>query len=273
MRPDSAADARAVAGTCSVLGVELEVERATTPPAGETEARRMRYAFLSRTAAARGAVAVLTAHHADDQVETILFRILRGTGVRGLSGIPAQRPGGWEIPGSGGRSGRFLRPLLDAERSELEAYARTRNLRALPDSTNLDPGPSRNRLRLEVLPRIEAVHPGARAAILRLGRNAERVGAAIDALLEPLEEDVGARTGSSGISFEREAFLDLAPAIRTELLRRLGERVGVRLDESGTVRALEFIRAGPRGAGIDLTGGARLTRTDGRIALRARFEG
>lgn len=270
MRDGSAADARAVEAHCRELGVPLVLERASPPPRSEAAARTLRYDFLHRTARSLAAGSLLTAHHEDDQVETIFFRILRGTGLRGLAGIPRARRGPW-LHGSPARPGRVLRPLLGVARSELEAWAADRGLPVRDDPTNLDPTWSRNRLRLEVMPLLESVHPGAREGILRLGRNARATEEALDALLTPLVRALLLPDdGDGGVRFDRGAFLRAPAPVSTQLLRHLARRAGVRLDETGTAGALEFIRAGPVRGGVDLTGGARLERSGGILRLTAR---
>src|SRR5690606_7521557 len=112
---------------------------------------------LRDTAAETGARWILTAHHADDQAETVLFRILRGTGIGGLAGIPARGAGG------------ILRPLLPFWRREIQAYASDVGLRWRRDPTNLSHDPSRNRIRLALLPEIERhVAPGASRNLVAL---------------------------------------------------------------------------------------------------------
>ncbi|HEU0013426.1 MAG TPA: tRNA lysidine(34) synthetase TilS, partial [Longimicrobium sp.] len=157
MRPGSDADARWVAGLCRGWEVPLHAARAETAPATEAEAREARYAFLLRAKEAAGATHVATAHHADDQAETVLFRVLRGTGVAGLAGIPA-------------RDGRgIVRPLLPFWRNEVRAYARIHRLRWRTDPTNALLDPARNRIRHELLPLAEAhVAAGARRSLVRL---------------------------------------------------------------------------------------------------------
>jgi len=128
----------------------------------EEAARDARYGFLERVACDAGAKYVAVGHNADDQVETVLFRIVRGTHLRGLAGMPAQR----EL----GHSGTFLiRPLLDMTRDRIEAYCRERGLHWRTDETNADVGYARNFIRHELLPLIRRrLNPRADEAILRL---------------------------------------------------------------------------------------------------------
>ncbi|MBK9383439.1 MAG: tRNA lysidine(34) synthetase TilS [Planctomycetes bacterium] len=137
------------------LGLALEIARLHPPDgAGETWARRARYAALAELAAARRADAVLTAHHLDDQVETILWQLLRGarpSRARGMGCVRRLAPG---------QSTRLVRPLLDRERGELRAWLAARALPFCEDASNADAerGP-RNALRSRVLPVLEALAP------------------------------------------------------------------------------------------------------------------
>lgn len=248
MRRDSGADAHWVSGVAGAWRVPLKIGEAERPVQNETEARRLRYDFLERVRAEEEAAMVLTAHHAEDQMETVLFRILRGTGVRGLAGIPARREPG------------VARPLLGESRDELVAYARTHRVPGRLDPSNEDLGIARNRIRRELLPRITDIHPGAREAILRLSRNARRTGRALDSLLAPVLQRLRVDRGDGFCTFQREAFLDLAGTVQGEALRALAREAGPPLDEAGTAAALEFIRTGRSGRVLHLTHTLQLER-------------
>lgn len=154
VRADSRETAEHVADLCDRLDVPLTVRRLTTtpfdpaarPPAEDT-LREQRYAELLRVADEHRAGALLTGHHADDNLETVLFRMLRGTGPRGLAGIPEAR---WLA--TDGRRVLLLRPLLRTRRSTLESVLRRIGEAAHEDSTNRDRRYARNRLRLETIP-------------------------------------------------------------------------------------------------------------------------
>lgn len=141
----------------------------------ETAARHCRYAFLARTARRTGCRIVATAHTADDQAETILHRILRGTGLRGLAGIPAVR----QLPPPDD-SILIVRPLLDISRSEIESFLCSENVPWRQDNSNTDTTFTRNRIRHELLPLLrQQYNPQVNTALLRLGQ----VAAQIEALL------------------------------------------------------------------------------------------
>ena len=115
----------------------------------EEAGRRIRYETFASVSREIGAQKTAVAHNSDDQAETILMRILRGTGVRGLSGIEYIRNAG---------HGMIIRPLLDTSREEIEAFCRENGLTPVRDSTNDKPVYTRNRIRLELLPHLKEVY-------------------------------------------------------------------------------------------------------------------
>jgi tRNA(Ile)-lysidine synthase len=140
-----------VAGYAKERGLSIQVA-----------AREVRYAFLGDVARWTGARTVTTAHHADDQAETVLMRILRGTSTKGLGGIPYRRPGP-----------RFdlVRPLLDVWRHEIEAYARAEHLACREDSSNASTKYLRNKIRIHLLPHLMAdYNPGVKTALVQLAK-------------------------------------------------------------------------------------------------------
>lgn len=202
------------ARVAAALGVELRalsvaVERAA-PEGLEAAAREARYRALGELLAPHEWL--LTAHHADDQLETLLLRLLRGTGVRGLSGIVDF------APFAGGRIGR---PLLTFTRAELRAEAEARGLTWLEDPSNADPRHDRNYLRLNVVPALTARWPAAALNAERLAahaRDAER-------LLESLAE-VDAAALAAPWHVPRAVLAALEPARQRNLLRRQLRAVG-----------------------------------------------
>ncbi len=143
---------------CDALGVQLQVVRVQVEagPSLERAARNARYAAFSELL---GSLEVmLTGQHRDDQAETLLFRLFRGAGVRGLAGMPAARPLG---------DGWLVRPLLDVGRHELEVYAREQGLAWIEDPSNQSIEHARNYLRHHVMPMIRQRWPGASGSMVR----------------------------------------------------------------------------------------------------------
>jgi len=259
MRPGSAGDARWAVNLCEAWGVPLRACRLEPAPTTEAEARARRYEFLEATRRSVGARWVVTAHHADDQAETVLFRVLRGTGVAGLRGIRERRPP------------RVWRPLLPFTRDELRAHAAAHGLTWRDDPTNQSPF-ARNVLRARILPDVEAsVAPGARRALAGLARRAADDEAAWRSLEDELLGAAGLREEPGGFSLDAAALGARHAAVRARLLRGLAHRLGVVPSEAGTRHAVEFTSAGTSGTSVSLGGGLTLRRELDRL-LVARTE-
>jgi tRNA(Ile)-lysidine synthase len=255
MRPDSAADAAWVQGLCRAWGVPLVVGRAETQLRSEQDARRARHRFLRSAARELDATHIATAHHADDQAETVLFRILRGTGLQGLAGIAPVSPTG------------VVRPLLPFWRQEVERFARTAGLRWRNDPTNRSLGPVRNRIRHVVLPQIEQqVAPSARRSLVRLAELAGETEASLAALVESLERSTVSEADGT-VMLARQPFREYHPALASRLLRRVLRRFGCTLTGAGTRIALQFITDAPSGRQLQLPGGLRLTTEFDRLRV------
>lgn len=137
----------------------------------EALAREARYGALA--AALREGEVLLTAQHADDQLETVLLQLLRGAGLRGLAAMPAVAPFG---------AGRIARPLLEIERAELETWARARALEWVEDATNADERLDRNYLRRRIVPLLRARWPAVARAVRRAARHAAEAQRLLDLL-------------------------------------------------------------------------------------------
>ena len=152
---ESDRDESFVVSLCSRLGVPLHRAHFDTREYAslhkvsiEMAARTLRYDYFEKLRRDIGAEAILVAHHRDDNVETVLMNMVRGTGIRGVAGI---RP----------RNGHILRPLLDMSRSDIEAYLRERGETYVTDSTNLEDEATRNKFRLNVIPLLRTINPRA----------------------------------------------------------------------------------------------------------------
>jgi tRNA(Ile)-lysidine synthase len=151
VRPDSRQNAQHVVDLCDRLDVPVTVHRLQfeTERPGEDALRQGRYRALQEVARTHGAGMLVTAHHADDNLETVLFRMLRGTGPRGLAGIPESR---WL--GRGDHSLLLVRPLLRTRRTTLAAVLQALGAAAYEDSSNRDLSYARNRIRHETMPQL-----------------------------------------------------------------------------------------------------------------------
>ncbi len=202
LRPGGADDAACAAETCARLGVPFESVRVRVSPGNvQAEARRARYAALRTAAEDAGATRVATGHTRTDQAETVLLRLLRGAGARGLAGIPPRR-------------GAIVRPLLDRSRSEGLAFLAEVGLAWRDDPTNATPKYARNRLRLEAWPVLARLAPALERSLARtadLARADERA-------LARLARDVVA-PGATGVRLDRLRAEPLA--VRRRIVRRL----------------------------------------------------
>lgn len=225
---DSAADSRYVSDLAQRLGIPVTVERRDVGAyqqehrlSLEEAARKVRYDFYCEVAESIGAKRIALGHTKDDQVETILMHMVRGTGLAGLRGM--QPVTTWQ-----GRGGTLLlvRPLLEVTRVEIEEYCRAHELKPRRDVSNYSPAFLRNRLRYELVPLLESYNRNISGALLRTARTA-----ADD--LSFLEEHVSVAWSQvvteqpNGLLLNSEALLSLHPSLQRHLLRRvLGQILG-----------------------------------------------
>jgi tRNA(Ile)-lysidine synthase len=218
---------------CEGWGVPLAVEYADVPAlaaerrmSAEEAGRDARYAAFAKVATEQGWGKVATAHNADDQAETVLMRLLRGTGTDGLAGIPERR--------SLARGVEVVRPLLRTPRSAIEAYCREHGLKPLQDATNLDVRYRRSQVRYQVLPLLEEYSPSVRDHLRRLAAQAREERDLMDGLAE--------RVLVQAARVEQDDAWPWLPA---------GERVVIRVSrllEAGDVLARRALRMALRGA-------------------------
>lgn len=204
----------------------------------EAAAREERYAFLTRAAAQMGADCIAVAHHMDDQAETLLLHLLRGSGLDGLAGM---RP----------RTGNIVRPLLAARRQDIEAYAQAHGLAFCTDATNASDAMTRNRVRHELLPLLCSFNP---RAVEHLCATASLLAQDADYLDSVAQAAAGAAAGRDG--FGRKALLALPEAVRSRVLKRLlFEAQGGEVERRDVAR-LEALLVARTGTQIELRGGA-----------------
>lgn len=259
LRARSDADARWVEAFCARQGIVCCVGRSSRIPANEADARELRYAFLAEARAELGGEVLVTAHQADDQAETVLFRLLRGSGLRGLAGIPARR------------SPNIVRPLLPFWREEIAEHARVGRLTFLSDPTNRDVSITRNWLRHRLIPDLEARDgPGFRRDLVRLGGLASRALMAVSRRVESAADRLELEASEGRIVVARTSFRAYDSHVGAHILRALVARVGPRPGRVGTRLALEFINTGSSGRQIQLTGGVTLRREFDRLIFESR---
>ena len=204
----------------------------------EAAAREERYAFLKGAAAQMGADCIAVAHHMDDQAETLLLHLLRGSGLDGLAGMRS-------------RTGAIVRPLLAARRQDIEAYAQAHGLAFCTDATNASDAMARNRVRHELLPLLCSFNP---RAVEHLCATASLLAQDADYLESVAQAAVGAAAGRDGVG--RKALLALPDAVRSRVLKRLlFEAQGGEVERRDVAR-LEALLEARTGTQIELRGGA-----------------
>jgi tRNA(Ile)-lysidine synthase len=255
LQPGSAARARSVAAHLVAAGldpVETVHLRVAGPGGPEGAARRARREVLESTARRHGDAAVLLGHTRDDQAETVLLGLARGSGARSLGGMAPV-------------TGRWLRPLLGLPRDAVRGAAPVDESRGLPweDPHNDDPSYARSRLRHRVLPVLEAeLGPGIAAALARTADLLRDDADALDAWA------AGAPADPEGLDVA--ALAALPPAVRRRVLRRAALGAGSPATDltAAHVRAVEALVTGWRGQSwVDLPGGVRARREGARVRL------
>lgn len=251
LRPDSAADARSAAALAAALGVPCRIVAMDARGKGglEAVARRGRYEALAEAATGR---TILTAHTADDQAETALYRLSKGTGIRGLAGIrPVVRLAGATV----------ARPLLEVERSLLHGVVQDLGLEPVEDPTNLTGMFARNRLRNDVLPALERAVGGASANLAR----AARLAADDERYLESRADRALSRIALGG-GCDSTRLARLPAALRGRIVRRLVTDAGGRIPAAAEVdRILSLAR---RGGELHLARGLVVRARAGILTVR-----
>lgn len=195
------------------VDIRAEIERV----GGSTEevARNRRYDFLERVALKTGSELVAVAHHADDNAETVLHRICRGTGLRGLTGIHDVRP---IQPDS---HIRLVRPLLNQRRATIEELCEARGLSIRTDSTNRSPEFTRGRVRHTIMPLLaEQLNPNVAEALLRLAEHARWLGTYLEDAAERTFESLVIAQHARHIVLNTRALLSKQRIIQAEVVRR-----------------------------------------------------
>lgn len=223
------------------------------PPGGRSEAewRAARWAFLNDVAGRFGA-AIVTAHTLDDQIETVFIRALRGAGPRGLAGLYA--------------GSAIARPLVETTHAEIAQYATGDGTQYVTDPSNSDRRYLRNRVRLDLLPALEAMTPGFGASLLEVAEKASnwREQTEAFALNFPMMSD-----SPQSHSFERSRLRGYSAESLGYIWQPLCARAGIVLDRRGTARLAEFTIKGETGQQIQLSGGVAVHMERRAITFRS----
>jgi tRNA(Ile)-lysidine synthase len=230
-------------------GLPLTVGRASATGRTEAEWRAARWAFL-RGVAREARATIVTAHNRDDQVETVVMRIMRTAGARGLAGLYAESD--------------VLRPLIDVPRHAIAAYVRARNIPVIDDPSNQSRHHLRNRVRLDLLPAIRRARPEFETEMLALARRAAAWRWDVERLVKqccPVDrirnDFVVAAADLAG--YDAASLAIIWPVIAA--------RAGVTLDWRGTSRVVAFTTGGRVGSSIQLSGGVEVERTRERFVV------
>ncbi|MCE7946225.1 MAG: tRNA lysidine(34) synthetase TilS [Chloroflexi bacterium CFX4] len=218
----------------------------------EAAARRARYAFLRQTAAQVGALCVATGHHLDDQVETVLLHLIRGSGLAGLRGI---------LPLSEREGVRLVRPLLAVTHADLAAYVAALGITPRDDPTNADQHYARNKVRHAVLPLLREINPSVAAHVGRMAAMLREDYAALLASLPPVVPP----------SIRREDFLGLPLALRRLWLRAAVAHLAPdhELSFERVEAAIRFVERLRKVGGVQLGGGLWLRANPTRLRVLA----
>jgi tRNA(Ile)-lysidine synthase len=221
-----------VARLCTRLGVAWKVYSPEVRKTAvdrkwslEEAGRKLRQESFLSAAREFKAQAVLLAHHRDDQVETVLFNFLRGSGARGLGGMLPARA----FPHAGAPAGlKLLRPLLGVPKADLAAYCRQQHLGWRHDQSNEDTGFTRNRLRRRLLPWLEKnLNPGVRSVLARAAESTARDEAWLESEARRGLRACRPRWSQDGVSLEKKQLVGLAEPLRIRVLSLVWDQLGI----------------------------------------------
>ncbi len=224
----------------------------------EEAGRRARYEFLEDTAREIGATHIATAHHADDNAETLLFQLIRGA-RSGLGGIAPRR-------------GAYIRPFLTLTRAQIEAYAAENALEHRLDAMNLDDAFTRNYLRHEIMPRLASVNSAAAVHMAEAAQTLRTEGEYLDSLARKHLESGGATFAPARVTVPERVVTAAPEALRGRMVRALLDAlpVGKRDFTARHYDAIEELCASRSGTHLDLPHGVSAERRGGVLALECK---
>jgi tRNA(Ile)-lysidine synthase len=250
--PAAAAAVDLVRDEAADRGVEFVAGRASTRLTGEAALREARWGFLRAVARERRGT-IWTGHTEDDQIETVLMRLMRGAGARGLAGLYAESD--------------VVRPLVTVRRECVETYARRRGLRWIEDPSNAAVGYLRNRVRHELLPSLRGVDPAVDGYLLETARRAADWRRDVGALVD-LSAEVRVIDDGRGLSVPVDCFGEPVAESARLVWPHLASRIGAVLDRRGIERLAQFTVNSRVGARVQLSGGWEVVRARNSFGLR-----
>lgn len=260
---EDAAFVRRLAVQLKIPYYEAVLADRSLPPT-EDRLRRLRYRALAELAARAGAGVIALAHTADDQAETVLFRMARGAGVRGLAGMGSRA----QVQGA-----RVIRPLLDASRQEVLAYLHAHGLSHREDASNATLVATRNFLRHEVLPRIrERINPSIRETLVRQADLFRELDGYLEAEARRVLPELLVAAEEGKIVLDATRLVPYPKLLRSYIFRcALNDLDGVEREVSAAhVHILHSLATHRRGRSADFPMGIRAKRERGRIILTSR---
>jgi len=271
IRAGSESDVKFVCTEAEKLGVVFVTERVDTEAYAregglslEEAARELRYRFLFRTAVDKECKAVAVGHHADDQAETILLHLVRGSGLKGLVGMPHRRLTQWhpEIP--------LVRPLLELPHADLVNFCERQDISVIEDESNQDNRFLRNRIRHDLLPLLDEMNPRFSKTLSRLGKIVRGDVLLLESLTDQIWSEVGGEVIGESAHFSRARFLDVDLGMQRRLMRKAFDFLRPGLLDVGfdlIERAVEAVEKPPESGETDLAQGVRLVICKEKVSL------
>ena len=259
---ESLQDEEFVRRTAEELGLPCHTERADILEhahrrriSKQEAAREVRYQFLEEVRSSIGAASVATAHQADDNAETVLLNALRGTGIRGLAGIPVRRD-----------SGRIIRPLLFARRAEIEAYADAHAIPYRTDSSNESTEYTRNYLRKAIIPLLSEIHPDVVESLNRISRSMRQLDERIGNELEDRWPSLCSSDDKGRTTLRVSRILSEPAYLQEEIALRLLRSLDIEAHASVVQRILGLCTQ-PSGRSLQLSGTLTVYRDRDRLVV------
>lgn len=260
MRPEADSDEAFVRSFCQERNIPFYTEAAPVYEKAqewklsvEETGRRLRYEFLAHIAEEIGAVRIATAHHKDDNAETVLLNLLRGSGSEGLGGIPSVR-------------GRFIRPLLETGRKEIEAYCAEHGIGHVEDSTNYDTHYARARLRHELWPQLEGINQNLTDTLNRTAALLRDENRYLDVL-------AAERLPQEGLVVSLEVLRQAPEVLRRRMVRLMLRRLSTGKKDVSATHVMEACALAEKGSGtLTLPDSARITVRDGEMRFSVEMD-
>lgn len=256
VRAGSGNDALRALDLATHLGLPCHVGRPRLPPRlNQASLRNARYHWMEELVRDRKADRLAVGHHADDQAETVLFRVMRGTDLRGLAGVPARR-------------GPIVRPLLPFRRRDLGSYVQGIGASWIDDPSNADRRWVRVRIRTDAIPVMERAAPDTVQRLLALGRAADRANDLSERVATALLLEAEVRPARLGrVELDRTSLSRGGSELIAVALRRVARAHGIALTAGGTRAGVEFISEGRSGGRVMIGGGLEVSREYDRIVI------